>query len=146
MPKNQLIRNAPLIRYLAYFVSAEELFHKLSGFGTPCLERPITYTHVTFEYLPEEVDRSLFGDTVQIQVIGYGKNQENEGVKISLHSENPVLQKMYEDIAVPHITLSVSADGKAVNTSDLEFEPIEPFEITGVFGGFVDGLNTILTK
>ena len=46
-----------------------------------------------------------------------------------MECEDPVLQKMSEQIKIPHITLAVSKGEKAVNTSRLKFEPVEPMEL-----------------
>lgn len=37
---------------------------------------------------------------------------------------------------MPHITLSVAAGARSVDTGRLDFSPIEPFAVQGVFGGF----------
>ena len=123
-------------RYIGCFLDPEELARKVKPLGKQRLERVIANPHVTFRYHPETVDRSLFGEKIVVAVVGYGCDGENEGLKVQLQIENPRLAKLAERIAVPHITLSVSADGESVNTRYLVFSPVEPFTLTAVFGGF----------
>lgn len=104
--------------------------------STGALDKVIQTPHVTFIYRPEVVEEELFGEEVKITVIGYGNNGENEGLRVELATSNPRLQEMIAEIAVPHITLSVSRRGEAVNTKDLEFAPVEPFELVGIFGAY----------
>ena len=94
--------------------------------------------HITFQYMPESVNPELFGQEIEVTVLGYGNNGVNEGLKVSLRSENPEINRMIEKIAVPHITIAVSESGQAVDTKYLEFAEIEPFTIKGHFGGHID--------
>lgn len=72
-----------------------------------------------------------------MEVIGYGADDDNEGLLVRLKSANPKLQKKFEEIEKPHITLSISQKGKAVNTRFLDFKPIEkPFSFTMIYGGY----------
>lgn len=122
--------------YVGCFFSSDELLQKLCSIRTVSLDRTISDLHVTFAYRPEEVDTSLFGEDIAVTVTGYGNNGRNEGVKVSLSSDDPRLQLMIEKITVPHITLSVSNESRSVYTKDLEFMPIDPIQLTGKFGGF----------
>lgn len=102
------------------------------------------YPHVTFEYMPEKVKTELFGTEIKVTVTGYGNNGENEGLKVSLNSENETINRMIEKIEVPHITLAVSKSGFAVNTRYINFSDIPPFEITGHYGGYIKGQGVVL--
>lgn len=126
------------IIYTGCFIKYRELKRKTKHLCLKHLDRVITTPHITFEYHPNQIDRTLFGEKVKITVTGYGNNGRNEGLKVTLRIENPILNEIYERIEVPHITLSVSNDSKSVDTKDLLFEEIEPFELTGVFGGLND--------
>ena len=47
--------------------------------------------------------------------------------------KNPTILK------TPHITASIAKGAKAVNTKDLNFEPLnEPIKLTGKFGYWID--------
>lgn len=125
--------------YTGVFVDSKDLTHKLSMHGVKRtkLWREIPNTHVTFQYRPETVDESLFGSPVDIRVVGYGVNSQNEGLLVEVICANKEVQKLCEQVAVPHITLSVSEDGKPVNTRYVDFVRIEnPFVIQGVYNAF----------
>lgn len=130
--------------YVGLFFKFHSFQSLIAGIRRDPLENDILYPHITFEYMPQEVDRSLFGKPVQVKIVGYGNDGENEGVKVELSSEDPVLQSMIEKIEVPHVTIAVSDAGEPVNTRRLEFHEIEPIELTGIYGGYVDGGRVIL--
>ena len=136
--------NHPYI-YLACFIPYHKLLPKLSDIQRTCLDRIIYHPHVTVRYRPEDVDETLFGTPVRIRVTGYGNDGRNEGLGVSLSTENPELQKLTDGIEVPHITLSVAAGSNAADTRNLTFLPIEPFEITGRYGGFITD-SRIITR
>ena len=124
-----------VFKYIGCFFDAGRLYETLEKYRTDPLLNTIARPHVTFEYMPEVVCRELFGKEVTVVVTGYGNNGKNEGVRVSLYSDDEGIKAMIEKIRVPHITLSVSEGAKAVNTADLEFYPVEPVSITGIFGG-----------
>ena len=123
--------------YVGVFINKDELRRACRGINRTPLEKEIDSPHVTFGFRPETIDESLLGETVTVTVNGYGVNAENEGVSVELHSDNPKLQAEFEKIEVPHITLSVSKEGKAVNTRYLDFKPVKPFSFTMTYGGFL---------
>ena len=101
--------------------------------------RPTKNLHVTVKYRPEDVPVELFGSEVAVQITGYGYSNENEGLSCKLVSENSALQKLLDAIEVPHITLSISEDGRAVNTRYVDFSEPLSFVCKGRFGGFRKG-------
>ena len=129
------------IVYTGVFVDAEELAQKLLLTGLPrhILEKEIDNPHVTFQFMPSTnaVDERLFGTPVEIIVAGYGADEENEGVYVGILMDSPEILALYRKIAVPHITLSVSKNGRPVNTCHLEFHPLdEVFSIKGVYKAY----------
>ena len=134
----------PKYLYTGCFVSPEELFEKVEHLRWDPLEREIRTPHVTFVYQPKQVDDTLFGQPVDITIDGYGNDGYNEGVAVTLTAENPAIMELYEEIDVPHITLAVSQEGKPVDTWDLDFEPVEPLHIRGIFGAYTAKGNVIL--
>lgn len=123
-------------KYCGIFVDSEELYQKMPG----TLDKVIEHPHVTIKYRPEEQELHghLIGQNVEIEAIGYGKDEENEGLLVRLKADNDELQKLCDQIPVPHITLSISENGKAVNTSNLQFAELqEPFLINGSYGAFI---------
>ena len=113
----------------------EQLFAKFP----PKLFRAIGEPHVTLSFKPDKAasHSDLWGTKATVTVIGYGKNEDNEGVLVKVQTENEQLQASFDEIKVPHITLSVSENGKPVNTAYLNFKPCEEICIEGVFGAFV---------
>lgn len=119
----------------------KELSQKLMNVRRDRLECEKLTPHVTFVYAPEFVDTSLFGEEVEVTIIGYGNNGKNEGVLVTLSCVNERLMAMIKNITVPHITLAVSKTGAAVNTKFLDFDPITPIRIVGCYNGHIDEEN-----
>lgn len=134
--KEELIRQRTL--YNGLFVNPEELYQKVP----PTLENPIKYPHVTFNFKPDtsELRLSELGSGTKIRAIGYGNDGKNEGLLVEVETDDPVIKQAYEALETPHITLSVSEDGQAKDTINLEFKPLEtPIEIAGKYGLFLQG-------
>lgn len=123
------------IIYTGAFIDVHKLQIAVNSIGYR-LERPIANPHVTFQFRPKTVPAPLFGENVCVKVVGYGNDGKNEGVKVELCEASPMLLEMAEAIPVPHITVSVSAEGKPVDTSKLDFHSIEPFFLDMTFGAF----------
>jgi hypothetical protein len=120
--------------YTGAFIDIATL-HKTIKVGNR-LEKLIENPHVTFQFRPETAPTSLFGEKVCVKVVGYGNDGKNEGLKVEVFANNQMLSKMAKEILVPHITISVSADGKPVDTAKLTFHPIKPFFLEMTFGAF----------
>lgn len=123
-------------QYIGAFLDRKALYETKQIKGRKHLDRLIEAPHVTFQYLPKEVNEKLFGEPVRLKVTGYGKNGENEGLRVEIIAENPEIQEMAKSIPLPHVTISISTTGKAVNTRFLEFADVEPFFLEATFGGY----------
>ena len=124
--------------YVGCFFDYEELTEKVAALRKNPLECPKKKPHVTFEYGPDSVDTALFGEEILVTIVGYGNDGENEGVLVTISSENDRIMDMASKIPVPHITLAVSPVGKAVNTKFLQFTPVDPICIVGHYDGHID--------
>lgn len=131
------------VKYTAWFLAPEEvalLEQELGGFE---LVTKIKFPHITHQYKPENPDKNLLGLKAKFQIIAYGNDGKNEGVKVELlevDEKLPELQrKAYEEIAVPHITTSMAEEAKAKDTRYLTFNPCKTFNITATYGFFVNG-------
>ena len=124
--------------YVGCFFDYDELTKAVKQLRQFPLECEKLSPHVTFEYKPSYVDTSLFGTVVFVKIIGYGNDGENEGVLVTLTCDNEELNRTIKKIKKPHITLSVSKKGKAVNTKLLDFKSVEPIYISGYYGGHID--------
>ena len=120
--------NHPFI-YVGCFIRLHDFQNAIKEIRTTPLENDIQDPHITFAYKPKEVDQSLFGTPIQIKIVGYGNDGENEGLKVHLSSSEPRLQNMIDELETPHITIAVSNEGKPVNTKRLIFEEIEPIKL-----------------
>lgn len=64
--------------------------------------------HITNEFRPNKSHEELYGCEAKFIVTGYGNDGVNEGYKIKLIScKSDDLIKLYNNIVIPHITLSV---------------------------------------
>lgn len=97
-------------------------------------ERP----HVTFAFRPKEYNPDLIGKLVMLKVVGYACDGKNQGLQIEMDNTSiPEILAEFDKIKNPHITLSISDDGKPVDTGKMEFSQIEkPFCIMGFYDGF----------
>ena len=114
------------------------------------LEKNIWYKHITTEFRPKITHEYLYGTEAIFEVTGYGNDGNNEGYSVKLiETDSEELKDIYNNIEVPHITLSVSANGKPVNTAKLNFNPINASSVRLIirttFGGF-NGKDVILDK
>ena len=125
-----------MVNYEAFFIE-QPLNSKLA--------RNIEFKHITITYKPEQEHSYLYGIVGKFKVIGYGNDGQNEGLLVklvSLSEDSLELTGLYNAVAVPHITLSVSVDGKPVNTGKLTFdkeipEEFKDLDIYAKFGGFI---------
>lgn len=116
--------------YEAFFIT-ENLASSLS--------KDIEYKHITTEYRPSKTHEHLYGKEATFLIYGYGNDNINEGYCVKMIScEDDELRELYKSIAIPHITLSVSEEGKPVNTSKLVFEQTIDKVIKCKFGGYLN--------
>lgn len=84
--------------------------------------------HVTLAYkpTPEKLAQYTIGQKVEVRIVGYGKDDENEGLLVEFDGIP------YYGAKNKHITLSCSKNGKPVNTGYLNFsaEALEEFRKT----------------
>jgi hypothetical protein len=110
------------------------------------LEKDILYKHITTEFKPAITHEHLYGEPAWFKVVGYGCDGNNEAYKVEMvHCDNDELKALYEQIDIPHITISTSATGKPVNSRYLEFKEIYPESkmlIKTTFGGFDGKIKT----
>lgn len=124
--------------YVGCFVDYQELSELVAPIRKNALPNNKPKPHVTFVYKPDTVLTELFGTAITVTITGYGNDGENEGLKVSLASDNDTINAMSKQIPVPHITLAVSDSGQAVNTRYLNFADIDPIQIIGWYGGHED--------
>ena len=98
----------------------------------PSLARPVESPHVTFGFR-QPFPLELLGQSCDIHYIGYADDGDNQALAVSLPDW---VQSYYGGAEQPHITISVSEQGKPVNSANLDFESIAEYEAmeTGIFG------------
>lgn len=124
--------------YTGVFFDLSEVINRFNcNIGAAKLSNIIENPHVTFTFKPKEVNPKLFGKEVVFRVIGYACDGKNQGLQVEYARMSEKLLPEYNTIQNPHITISVSEDGKPVDTGKLKFEPIEnPFYIAGTYGTY----------
>lgn len=98
------------------------------------LDRVVIFQHITFGFkteFPEELQGKLIND---VRVIGYANDGKNEAYSVQIPEW--LMKKYYNGASVPHITLSTGRFCKPVDSCKLNFQPITPFSIEGMFGYF----------
>lgn len=121
--------------YIGCFIDPQVFKESINKVRLNPLRNEIKYSHITFIYRPEEVEESLFGKDIEVVIIGYGNDGENEGVKVKIISEDAILQSMIDKIDVPHITVAIADNGKSVNTKYLKYKGIKHIKLMGKYGG-----------
>lgn len=121
--------------YAGVFIPASEV-NKLESASSEKLAKDIKNPHITLEFGSQAtIPDDLMGKEVVIRVVGEGSTGDNQGFEVEVPEE---LKDLYKGASVPHITFSISEQGKAVNTKDVPFKEIEPFEIVGRVGYYTD--------
>ena len=141
------------VHYLGLFIDRECLDYALEGVdrtkGSKD-KKPILAPHITLAYKPSQKDvpRELFGKQFVLVADGYGYDEENEAIRAHLEPDVGAadfdketfdkIQKMLDARGITtHVTLSISENGKAVNSKNLDFRPINPVKIGCVLGGHI---------
>ena len=132
------------VQYIGCFFDPETFQKQLNQLAREPLDRKIPTPHITFVYEPESIPWEQFGKEVTVNVVGYGNNGENEALKVAFVQLPDELKTLASEIAVPHITLSVAKTGSSVNSKFLDFAPITPFPLKGIFGA-MDTEGTVRT-
>ena len=101
------------------------------------LSKENTDFHMTIQFSPQNVDERYFGEQIKLNIIGYGSSKDNEGFLVEAFSKSENVQRLIDLVEVPHVTMSVSENGRHHNTQFLSFQDIEPFEVIGIYGGCV---------
>lgn len=132
-----------MILYEGIFFDEEtiELIHSLDNNK---LERVYGDLHCTFKFMPkaDEIFNDIVGKPFELLIVGYGNDGKNSGFQVALPDEllryYKNIDKKTKKIVVPHITVSLSENGKAVDTGKLEFKRLsKPIKITGKFGFYL---------
>ena len=141
------------VNYMGVFFDAEVMQELIERQGEK-LPKLVKNMHCTFRYAPSNGEIKNFmeivGQEFEIKVVGYCSDGKNSGYEIEI---GPELNKYYNNThtidkdGIPtveptsmHITVSMSEDGKAVDTGMLPFERLpedKQFAVKGKAGVFM---------
>lgn len=134
-----------MLKYEAIFLDKEsvDLIHKLES---KKLDRVNDEIHLTLKYKPnkDEIFNEIIGKEFEMYLIAYGNDGNNSGFEIRLSEELKPYYINYDEqnpsiLKKPHITASISNDGEAVNTKNLEFIKLsQEYKIKGKFGYWIE--------
>ena len=135
-----------MVRFTGLFFANDEVQKLIRLEPIRLVKSPKTF-HCTFGYKPpvEDVIRfnEIVGEYCEAQVDGYGHDENNTGYRVVIPYQFREYFRNYDKngiLKVPHITMSLSKNGRATNTCYLKFDKLdEPFNISGRFGFFIDG-------
>ena len=138
------------IRYEAVYLNYDELQNLLQEIrGDAPYPKHSNNPHVTIAFNPEEDARDLYGQKVDVHIIGYkagevsddnGGTTSVEGLKVELVTENEAMAAYIARFEKNfHITGSY-VDG-AKYTENLDFSDMQPLDytLTGTFGAELEG-------
>jgi len=126
--------------YEGIFIAKEEILAIAEKHGER-LAKVIEHPHVTTRFKPIYTMNSLYGTPCDIIITAHGCNGKNEGFKVHVVSDDEAINRMVGQVEHPHITISVSEDGKPVDTAKLVSSRKmrrckEVVKVKGVFGAF----------
>lgn len=105
------------------------------------LEKVLSSNYISVAFRPEEGDaeshKKFFGKRIILKLVGYGRDDSNEGLKAEIHpTGDEELDYILRAVADPVIPISTSAKGLAKNTKTLKFWSLfNPIMIEGVYAG-----------
>lgn len=113
----------PQIKYLGLFFEKNNFI--------PALEVRPNNVHILLNYLgalkfidwKRALGEHRLGDMIEFDIVGYGKNDNNEGYKVELPQSARDLYYS-KDKKEPCFTIGLSKRGRERDTSSLEFKPI----------------------
>lgn len=135
-----------MIQFTGLFFTGEETQKLIRLEPIKLVKRPRSF-HCTFGFKPSIEDiikfNEIVGETGNVIVEGYGQDKDNTGYRIIIPQEYIKYFRNFDKngiLKIPHITMSLSQKGRAVNTCNLNFESLaEPFTTTGRFGFYING-------
>jgi len=104
------------------------------------LDRKIVHPHMTFGY-KTPMPPQLLGKEASVQVCGYGNDGRNEALLVVWEFDD--LRRYWNHDPRGHITLSVSENGRPVDSKNLNYELFAPNKRQRKVGrfGYFDGEN-----
>lgn len=108
--------------YVGIFFGLEAVKSVVKQNGGVALEKEISLPHVTLAFRPSDVElqklQLLLGKEIKVKLDEFAYNNRNAGFKVSVVTPNGVVNDFLKG-KLPHITTSVGADGRPVDTPKL---------------------------
>lgn len=108
--------------YVGIFFGLEAVKSAVKQNGGVALEKEISLPHVTLAFRPSDVElqklQLLLGKEIKVKLDEFAYNNRNAGFKVSVVTPNGVVNDFLKG-KLPHITTSVEADGRPVDTPKL---------------------------
>ena len=131
-----------MVDYEGLFIDSEELEKLFKNEGT-FLGNRNDLPHITFLYKPDgkHLIEDVIGKSITCYLTAYGCDGDNSAFQVSLPDDyNDLYLNKDEngDVIEPHITVSLSDNGKAINSRYLTYVKLkEPITIKGTFGYWI---------
>lgn len=110
------------IIYAGIFFDSSAVEAAVGQNGGVMLEKVIALPHVTLAFRPSDVElqklHSLVGKEIEVSLDEFAYNNRNAGFKVSIVTPNSVVEGFLKG-KLPHITTSVGAEGRPVETPKL---------------------------
>ena len=133
--------------YAGIFFASEAVEAAVEQKGGITLEKAIALPHVTLVFRPSDVElqklQLLLGKEVEVSLDEFAYNDRNAGFRVSVVTPDVVVGNFLKG-KLPHITTSVGAEGRPVDTPKLfdgsfknvNFVQVDSQTITGRIGVF----------
>ena len=131
-----------MVDYEGLFIDSEELEKLFKNEGT-FLGNRNDLPHITFLYKPDgkHLIEDVIGKSITCYLTAYGCDGDNSAFQVSLPDDyNDLYLNKDEngDVIEPHITVSLSDNGKAINSRYLTYVKLkEPIPVNGTFGYWI---------
>lgn len=123
------------ILYEGFFFNLDEDELMFSPWVNAKLEHRIDNPHITVYYKPSQEHENYYGKRGLFELYEYGCDDKNEGYKVRyIKSDSIDVPWLFNLVDIPHVTISVSDDGKPKNTKNLDFKPCKLYRYEAVFG------------
>ena len=136
--------------YEGFFFELNEDEFMDSPWPNSKLEHRIDTPHITVFYKPSQPHEIYYGQKGRFEFYEYGCDDNNEGYKVRcVGCDGILVPYILKEVDIPHVTISVSEDGKPKDTKNLNFVACEPYVYEAVFGAmqlwtYDDGTKAIV--
>lgn len=139
------------ILYEGFFFIFDEDEFMYSPWVNSKLENRIDMPHITVYYKPSEPHTIYYGQKGRFELYEYGCDDNNEGYKVRcVGCDSILVPHILKEVDVPHVTISVSNNGRPKDTKNLNFVACEPYVYEAIFGAMelwhYDDGSTVLVR